>query len=365
MGGQITGGGQSYQATGYQMIKSLEIARFRCFERARIGDCRRINVIVGKNSSGKTSLLEALFLVAGPSPEIIFRLRGWRGFEQGSVSGPSKTIDQVLWGDIFFNFDTSHNIVIDSVGDEDNTRRLTVTYSGGEHYVPFKSRDKVRDSSGRTPINFRWNIKGRGAISVTPRLEESGIKFPALLDVPTETFLFASNQTYSAMENATRLSQLSKESRDAEVIDKFRSHFPQVEDLSVELYARQPMVYAKLKNVKERIPLNLVSGGMNKLAALLLSFPTAPKCVVLIDEIENGLYYRQLPEIWATLLSFCKRFDAQIFASTHSLECLNAAAQVAENNPSDFSVIQAGKGDLRQFGGDQFVDAINHEVEIR
>lgn len=358
-------GRRSYQATGYQMIKSLEIENFRCFEAATLKDCRRINVIVGENASGKTSLIEALFLASGPSPEIIFRMRGWRGFEQGALSGVTKSVDKALWGDIFFNFDTDHNVSINAIGDDQHTRRVTITYSGGEKYVPFKNRDKVKDSSARTPITFRWNIKGRSPISITPRMEESGIKIPPIPDVPTETYFFASNQTYSAAENADRLSELSKSSKDGEVIETFKRHFPQVEDLSVELYARRPMVYAKVKNVKERIPLSLVSGGMNKLAAIFLSFPVSPKCVVLIDEIENGLYYRQLPSIWDTLLHFCKAYDAQIFASTHSLECLNAAAQIAENNQSDFSVIQAGKGELRQFGGDKFVDAIDKEIEIR
>jgi AAA15 family ATPase/GTPase len=44
------------------MIHSIDIRNFRCFERLEIGNCRRINLLVGDNGSGKTALLEAIFL---------------------------------------------------------------------------------------------------------------------------------------------------------------------------------------------------------------------------------------------------------------------------------------------------------------
>jgi AAA ATPase-like protein len=72
--------------TGYQMIKSAEIRNFRCFDFVKLTDCRTLNVVVGPNASGKTAILESLFLALGVSPEIALRLRTWRGFE-GQMGG--------------------------------------------------------------------------------------------------------------------------------------------------------------------------------------------------------------------------------------------------------------------------------------
>jgi recombinational DNA repair ATPase RecF len=69
----------AYQSTGYQMIETIKIRNFRSYDDVEIKDARRINVIVGENGSGKTALLEALFLAMGPSPEIALRTRLWRG----------------------------------------------------------------------------------------------------------------------------------------------------------------------------------------------------------------------------------------------------------------------------------------------
>ena len=53
---------QAYAPTGFQMIRTISIAGYRCFEHVAINDVTRLNVIVGDNGSGKTSLLEATFM---------------------------------------------------------------------------------------------------------------------------------------------------------------------------------------------------------------------------------------------------------------------------------------------------------------
>ena len=54
------------------MIRSVQIRNFRSFDAATLQDCRRINVIVGENGSGKTALLQAIFLAAGPVKSAFF-----------------------------------------------------------------------------------------------------------------------------------------------------------------------------------------------------------------------------------------------------------------------------------------------------
>ena len=56
------------------MVNSFSIKNFRSFNEVKVEGCKRINLIVGDNGSGKTALLEALFLAAGVSPELLLRL---------------------------------------------------------------------------------------------------------------------------------------------------------------------------------------------------------------------------------------------------------------------------------------------------
>lgn len=108
---------------------------------------------------------------------------------------------------------------------------------------------------------------------------------------------------------------------------------------------------------------------MNKLAGILLAMTEQKGGLILIDEIENGFYYNKLPMVWSALLDFCREYDCQIFASTHSEECLAAAAELAESCPDDFSIIRTvqknGETEVRQFGGENFSDALSENIEIR
>src|ERR1700722_15913034 len=64
---------------GHLMIESLRVANFRCYSNLRLTGLKRLNIVVGANSSGKTTLLESLFMVAGAAaPNAAFQLRALR-----------------------------------------------------------------------------------------------------------------------------------------------------------------------------------------------------------------------------------------------------------------------------------------------
>jgi AAA15 family ATPase/GTPase len=112
-------------ATGYQMVESFSIRNFRSFNEVKVDGCKRINVIVGDNGSGKTALLEGLFLAAGVSPEVAVRTRGWRGQEQ-QMSGSVDDLHEALWTDLFYKFQTSQPAFVSMKGKREENRSVTV-----------------------------------------------------------------------------------------------------------------------------------------------------------------------------------------------------------------------------------------------
>ena len=98
------------------MIRSIDVRNFRCFERLQIDDCERINVIVGDNGSGKTALLEALFLALGTTTELVVRYRQQRGLG-GAYSGPSRRVEEAIWRDFFYKRDWRRTISVELSGD--------------------------------------------------------------------------------------------------------------------------------------------------------------------------------------------------------------------------------------------------------
>ena len=88
----------------------------------------------------------------------------------------------------------------------------------------------------------------------------------------------------------------------------------------------------------ERLPLQALGGGMTRLFRLFVSFHKVKGGIVIVDEIENGLHYEVLPELWRRCRAMTEMYDVQVFATTHSRECLLAAMDAFDDQPDALAV---------------------------
>jgi AAA15 family ATPase/GTPase len=117
------------------------------------------------------------------------------------------------------------------------------------------------------------------------------------------------------------------------------------------------------------LPVALVSDGVNKLLSILLSIANFPKSSILLDEIENGFYFDRMASICKTIYRFASEQNAQIFASTHSQEFLNAVREVMRGTEDDFALLHAqrdnGACSIRTTEGRFFGATLGQGFEIR
>jgi AAA15 family ATPase/GTPase len=90
---------------------------------------------------------------------------------------------------------------------------------------------------------------------------------------------------------------------------------------------------------------------------------------MLIDEVENGLHYSVLRHVWPLLMSFSRKFNVQVFVSTHSRECLRSLLPTLQENEDEFSLLQPRRGEagheVRQNEGPVLTSALLEDFEIR
>lgn len=357
---------------GQPMIESIQIRNFRSFSDTLITGCGRVNVIVGDNGSGKTSLLEAVVLAAGPSPEMALRSRAWRGLGSQSLQGSPAEIEKALWADLFHNFDLSKTAFVGLKGSEEHSRSVTVTYQQvTSTYVPASPGKRVHKETifHERPLLFEWKGPKEFEKEVRPYWEDGALKIPPVPDIRIHSAFFAANHTYAAFEAVNNFSALSREFKAKEFVERFKHFFQGIKDVSIEVSAGQPLLFAEKDDLPAKIPLSLASSGMAKLAAILLGISSHPGGVVIIDEIESGFYYRILPKVWESILALAQHYDVQVFASTHSLECLRAAAQVAKGDVKSFglmrTVLEGGTTKVRNIPAARFVAAMDEDIELR
>ena len=73
--------------------------------------------------------------------------------------------------------------------------------------------------------------------------------------------------------------------------------------------------------------------GMNRILAILLALVSAKDGVLLVDEIENGLHYSVQPDLWRLILHVAERANVQVFATTHSWDCIEAFQEAVTEVP--------------------------------
>ncbi|HET6406718.1 MAG TPA: AAA family ATPase [Chthoniobacteraceae bacterium] len=336
------------------MIRTVEIENFRGIGKARITDAARINIMVGPNGTGKTAFLEAMFLAGGNSPENLMKTRAFRGREGGEVQVDPRRLADFLLADAFRD-PALGRASIKMMGDDGEDRSVEILNTEAATIMSPSGDQAV------TEVGLTFNWEGpQGRATSQPRLVAEGLRMDMVFAGPGVHF-FPARVNISERETASAFSRLSVEGREGDFVAAFLKEFPQLTDIGVEAPNGAPSLHARLPS-RRKLPLTMISGGISHLAGMLIRLAANPKSVLLIDEIENGFYHDRYSSIWRTLYDMCVKNDCQIFATSHSLECLNALVDALPNHASDVrflrSSLEDGEIAFEQLRGETFFKAI-------
>jgi predicted ATPase len=312
------------------MLQSLSVKNYRGFRDFKMDGFDRVNLITGANNVGKTSLLEALYLNLAPtSAEPSLRTELLRSFEQ-----VKEYLDvEGSWGWLFYAKNYQDMIQINSLGAGQPEQRLTIAWAslmaaaGGHQPLEQKLLINLTlDQSERIVANSSifmvespsWEDKP-GEITITNWSRDKSQQLAqTLLGVIWEPKIL------SPKESAKQFSRLDDLGRKNEVLEVLRILDERLKDLGVSVSDKLPMIYADV-GIGRRLPVAQMGAGMVSLLAMTLEIINAPQGVVLIDEIESGLHHSVMVKVWQALATAARRYDVQIFATTHSLEAVRAA----------------------------------------
>ena len=117
--------------------------------------------------------------------------------------------------------------------------------------------------------------------------------------------------------------------------------------------------------------LNEFGDGLGKFIYFIMLLLTQKNSIILIDELENGIHYTNLDKLWKIILTISKQQNVQVFATTHSKECIESYARVVEElNDKNITFIKLGKNRKDEIKAmiypyEWFVDSIEQEEEVR
>ncbi|HUV90275.1 MAG TPA: AAA family ATPase [Anaerolineae bacterium] len=310
------------------MYRSFTIRNFRCFGELELKPLERVNLIVGMNNVGKTALLEALFLHVGPnSPELSLAIHGFRGLERFAVD------PEEIWEWLFFDKRVDETIELTSLGEDDRQRSLRIRLmepresriAPPNEAMSSKAMGLLTTAIG--PRELLLEYRDGAARTATSRafiVPPNEVKTERAQLGPLPLGVFLSTHVRFPQEDAARFSNLERVRRQDQVLSALQILDPRLSRLAVLVTGGVPMVCGDV-GLETLVPLPLMGEGMVRLLSMVLAIANASGGTVLIDEIENGLHYSVMIEVWKAIAHAARQSDAQIFATTHSWECVEAA----------------------------------------
>ncbi|MCX8034277.1 MAG: AAA family ATPase [Thermodesulfovibrio sp.] len=333
------------------IIKEFSIENFRCFKHFEIKGLNRLNLFAGKNNVGKTAFLEALFLYCGSfNPELIMRINAFRGLELVKFELVKREYE-LPWNSIFYNFETDKSIILKGQTKTREKKVYITTKIEKEDYQTILSYIKPLKEmqyptfSENYPIIKLNTIEGdeeRVTYMILTPLGLQIISFPSP-PIHFPTIYLSSKMRSSLIEDAERFSELARIREQKLVSEALRILEPKLRDLTILTVANVPILHGEM-GTGRFIPLPLMGEGMVKIASLILAIASAKEGIVLIDELENGLHYSVLIDVWKAIAYTARKFNCQVFATTHSFECIKSAhLAFSEDETYDFSFYRLEK----------------------
>jgi hypothetical protein len=355
------------------MYTSFQVKNFRGFRDLSVGSLERVNLIAGKNNTGKTALLEAVFLYAGVNtPQLAPGLNSLRGIERVELSAVG------IWGWLFFEKRVDETILLQAHDAEHGSRPLRLRLE-----VPATSRIAVsRGGNGKSAdapslatqpgqreLVMEYRLAPRRKAIARLAVTSDGIRVTPADFGPQPVAIYLGARSRGAQEDPERFSKLEAVGRQDELLPPLRMLEPRLNRLAVLVGGGIPTLHADV-GMGTMLPVPLMGDGVGRLLSLLLAIASAPGGTVLVDEVENGLHHSVLPGVWTALATAARQFDVQLFATTHSWECVSAAhGAFARSDTYDFRLHRLDRvdGDIRAVTYDQEAlgAAISAELEVR
>ncbi len=304
------------------MFHNIEINRFRGIKYSKIEGLKQTNLFFGKNNCGKSSLLDAIFLISGISnpklPLNVNIIRNYRRLEPSDMK-----LD-------FYSLDMSNPIVIKAENDETRELQISVVESSTSKVNLLGEDNNVAstDLDNKYGLVLKYKVDEHAyessiimSHSSNNSLEQR-IKMPAHYKEKLTCRYF--NPKYDFTTSIDGLVDVIKNKDEAFIVNALRLIEPKIKDFVLS----QNEVLVDI-GLDKRIPINMMGDGARKILSILTSIYECKNGIVLIDELSNGFHYSVMKGVWRAIISVAKKNNVQIFATTHDLDSIKGLRDAA------------------------------------
>lgn len=372
---------------GDLILNSLEIRNFRGFQHLTIERLGRVNLIVGKNNIGKSSLLEALQLYAQRGvPTLIWqflRLRDELNSPRVTERNDRSEELERLLSSLKYLFygrkdikDQLTPIQIGRIDSSDETLHIIVNWYAEEMDEQGRIKRQLLEPNQYSEVDNpvpRFTVQMGKEFKVDYPLNPSSLALSRL--VPSElkelSNVFVGANGLSRNQAGKLWDLINLRPLDADVLNSLQIIAPGVEAYSFiggGEAGRIPIV--RIAGIDEPLPIGSLGNGMQRMLGISLALANTGGGILLIDEIENGIHYSVQSELWRLIFRLAHSLNVQVFATTHSEDCIKGFQKAAQEQKQEEGVlIQLGYKrnvvNATLFNEEELGIAVRQQIEVR
>ncbi len=361
------------------MFKTLDVQNFRGIQELRMENLTQINLLVGENNSGKTTVLECIFLLIGASnSQLPLKINNFRNYNN---------IDDNYWKLLFYNLGTKKKPILRTTSDISDERRSLKIKPNIEEFISNGEQTKTIEKNEISSIYSSTSPTIDGLILEYTQEKKKGRRKREKKSFESKIFVqgpgvritspnnykerlsgvFINSKTITG-DIGGRFSNVKINKKTGRVIDILQRIEPRLKDLTL---GKDGSIYCDI-GLDSLIPVNMMGDGLFRLLSIVLAIQDTENGIVLIDEIENGFHFTSQSILWNAIFESASEFNVQIFATTHSLECVKAFAQCCEKNllPKEETALfrierRNGKCRVIDYDSETLQASIEGELEVR
>lgn len=341
------------------MLKGFSIGSYRGLKKVELKDFADINIFVGKNNAGKTSVLEAMILSGlFDDGELLIQTLISR-YQQISIE---------FLKDLFFDNSADTPLICLKREMENPNQKVHTHITYKEEEKLLVDGDKVSQHRElRLLFDYRLDeprkeISSNYAIIFTEKGNQMEIGMArskeGMLEakIPCEFISFSRFDRTNYLMNS--LDEVLEQDKRGSLIEVLQLFDPQVENFEVIGKERNIKIFAK--NRKQPLSLYDYGNGMYKAFYIASAALLCENGILLVDEIEAGIHKEALRKFVGFLVQICKKKNIQVFITTHSLETLDLFLEYDKTQLERIAAYNLRKVDentfVRRYSGEKLAD---------
>lgn len=338
------------------IIQQLNMKNYRGQQQIVLNDLGAVNVLVGQNNSGKTSVLEALHLLSNPSSSILFRQIAFQRERHHNYKTQADLPEAIRW--MFSKNEATTHAPIE----------LAIQTAEGETTYSWQLTEKEYHVIGRNDFHFEddyLEFEERIEIEQTITVKKEGqlLKEYTFTDEVKEETLEDQTDYYhckhvSAVDykvlalSIRTLSKVIRENKVSLILEALQWFNPEIVDIKIiPNEFNRNTIYLEHQTMGIT-PIMTFGDGLRKVLYLALAVFEAENGVLLIDEIEIGIHTSLLTQVMKWLVSICDEQNIQLFITTHSLETVDAIIEAFEQEASPVVLYRLENQQVKRLGGE-------------